>query len=212
MTFKGPEHSVFVAAGFLSNFPASATLSPPTMHPKIQEWEKQLHAITNRFQSSFGSLSAAELNLKPAPDAWSIAENLDHLIRINESYFPLIKQTRQGTLKLPFISKFAFFTNLLGNLILKSVEPERKKKVKTFAIWEPTPGQPHGEILERFVKHQRDLLNQMKSADDLLQKGSLVSSPANKLIVYKLETAFDILVAHEERHYNQALEVRQNIK
>jgi hypothetical protein len=40
-----------------------------------------------------------------------------------------------------------------------------------------------------------------------LEKGTVISSPANKYIVYKLETAFDIIVAHEERHLEQAKEV-----
>ena len=182
------------------------------MHPKIQEWENELNALTAQFKSSFSQLSVAELNYKPEPDSWSIAEILDHIIKINESYYPTIKQARQGTLKLPFVSRFPFFTNLLGNLILKSVEPERKKKIKTFSIWEPSKSHFDVSILERFEKHQREFINFIKSTDDLLQKGIIISSPANKLIVYKLETAFDIIVSHEKRHYNQALEVQESLK
>jgi hypothetical protein len=42
-----------------------------------------------------------------------------------------------------------------------------------------------------------------------VDKGTIISSPANKIIVYKLEIAFDIIVAHEKRHLEQAREVLQ---
>jgi hypothetical protein len=40
----------------------------------------------------------------------------------------------------------------------------------------------------------------------------VISSPANKNIVYKLETAFDIIVSHEQRHLEQAKEILQLMK
>lgn len=182
------------------------------MNPKIQDWEKELSALTAQFKSSFGKLNAEELNWKPDAKTWSIAENIDHLIKINSSYFPVIKQVRQGVLKLPFIAKFAFFTNLFGNLILKSVNPDRKKKIKTFHIWEPSSSQLGTDILQQFEKHQKEFIAFLKSTSDLLDKQTIISSPANKTIVYKLETAFDIIVTHEKRHYNQALEVLAQLK
>ena len=38
----------------------------------------------------------------------------------------------------------------------------------------------------------------------MLGKGVVISSPANKNIVYKLETALDIITTHEKRHFEQA--------
>ncbi|MFC5271677.1 DinB family protein [Adhaeribacter terreus] len=179
------------------------------MNPKILLWEKELNEITAQFKSSFGHLSEEELNRKPDSKTWSIAENIAHLIKINESYYPVIKAVGAGNLKLPFIARFSFFTNLLGKFILQSVEPERKKKIKTFRIWEPDTSQTQGNILEQFEKHQREFISFMKSTDGLLSKQTIISSPANNMIVYKLETAYEIIVAHEKRHLNQALEVLQ---
>ena len=182
------------------------------MNPKILQWEKDLNQITADFKHRLQNLSSCELNHKPDPNTWSIAEILDHLIRINESYYPVLKQVRQGTQKLPFISKFAFFTNRLGNAILKSVSPGREKKIKTFPIWEPRTGNLSGNMLEKFEKHQREFISFLKNQEDLLDKNVIISSPANRMIVYRLETAFEILVSHEKRHYNQALEVLSRLK
>jgi hypothetical protein len=179
---------------------------------KIQTWEKELKEITAQFKNAFGQLPEETLNRKPAPKSWSIAENMEHLIKANESYYPVIKAIRNGTQALPFVAKFSFLTNLLGKFLLKAVAPDRGKKVKTFPIWEPQNSTIKGDIVERFEKHQQQLIAFIKNAEDLLQKETVISSPANKLIVYKLDKAFDILVSHEKRHYNQALEVLNSLK
>jgi hypothetical protein len=129
------------------------------MNPKIQLWEKELNEITAQFKSRFGHLNPEELLRKPDAKTWSIAENMAHLIKINESYYPVVKAARAGHLKLPFIARFSFFTTRLGKFILRSVEPERKKKVKTFPIWEPDVSNLSGNILDQFEKHQREFIN-----------------------------------------------------
>ncbi|KAA9332786.1 DinB family protein [Adhaeribacter soli] len=177
------------------------------MNKEIAAWEKELNEIMRLFKTSFGHLSLEELNRKPNPQTWSIAENIQHIIKINESYYPVVRDFRNNRLKLPFISNFSFFTNLIGNSILKSVAPDRKKKIKTFPLWEPDASKIKGNILEEFEKHQKELIAFMKSCEDLLNRETIISSPANKMVVYKLEKAFEIMVTHEKRHYNQALEV-----
>lgn len=182
------------------------------MKEQIALWEKELQEITGLFRTSFGALTPEELNRKPDPQTWSIAENIQHLIILNESYYRVVRSVRNNNQHLPFIAKFSFFTNLLGNSILKSVAPGRKKKVKTFPMWEPNAGKIKCNILELFEKHQQEFIAFIKSCEDLLNRQTLVNSPANKMIVYKLEKAFEIMVTHERRHYNQALEVWQRLQ
>jgi hypothetical protein len=168
--------------------------------------------ITNSFKEKFGKLSAEQLNWKPNAQTWSIAQNIDHLIVINESYYPVIKSVREGTYKLPFIGKIGFMVNSMGKMILNAVEPTRKKKMKTFPIWEPTKSEISSDILAKFEKHQEELKKMISDSKDLVEKGAVISSPANKNIVYKLGTAFDIIVTHEQRHLEQAKEVFAQLK
>jgi len=175
---------------------------------KIQHWVDEINNVTHSFEEEFGSMDGFYLNHQPNPAAWSIGQNMDHLIKVNETYFPVIDKIRKGDYHLPFISNFNFITNFFGNFILKSVSPNRDKKVKTFAIWEPAMSNIKADILTTFKSHQEDLINLIHSSKDLLCKRTIVSSPANKIIVYPLEKAFDIIVSHEKRHFNQAMEVK----
>ena len=171
------------------------------------KWINRIDEITQTFKSEFVDLTVEELNWKPNNKVWSIAQNMHHLIVINESYYSLIKAIREGTFKISFIGKIGFIVNFLGKTILRSVQPDRRRKMNTFPIWEPSKSEISDDILERFINHQSELKELIKNSEDLLARRSVICSPANKNIVYKLETAFDIIVTHEQRHFEQAKEV-----
>lgn len=175
----------------------------------MKDWTLQLDKITERFVENFGSLSTDQLNWKPNSQTWSIAQNIDHLIIVNETYYPVLASLKEGTYKTPFIAKLGFIASFLGKTVLNAVNPDRKKKMKTFPVWEPTTSQIKDNILQHFEKHQSELKQQIETSKELVEKGTIISSPANKNIVYKLETAFDIIVSHEQRHLEQAKEVFQ---
>jgi len=164
---------------------------------------QQLEQITLAFQEKFSALSLEELNWKSKDDTWSIAQNIEHIIIINQSYFPILARIRSGIYRQPFMAKSKLLSSFFGNAILKSVRPDRKKKSQTFAIWEPSQ-QPSENILQEFGLHQAILKEKIKESQDLIQQGIIIVSPANKNIPYSLDKAFDILISHELRHFNQA--------
>jgi hypothetical protein len=175
-------------------------------------WTAQIDKTTNDFINSFGSLTGEQLNFKPNAEVWSIGQNIDHLIRINSSYFPVLTSLQDGTYKRPFIAKFGFLVDWIGKSILKSVHPNHKKKTKTFPIWEPVSSQISSDIIDRFELHQVTLKQMIVATSTWLDQGVVISSPANKHIAYSLETAFDIIVSHEQRHYEQAKRVLDALK
>ena len=173
----------------------------------ITKWTTAVDLITEDFKQHFGNLSAEKLNWKPTLQRWSIAQNMDHLIVINKTYFDIFSQVRAGGYTLPWLSRFGFMVRFFGKVILDSVQPDRKKKMKTFPLWQPSQSEIGGDILQQFENHQVQLKQWIASSSDLLDKETIISSPANKNIVYKLETAFDIIITHERRHFEQAKEV-----
>lgn len=167
-------------------------------------WIETIDKLTSHFVQEFSSLNEEELNWKPDPSSWSIAQHLDHLIVINHTYFPIIAALKARQYHLPFWGKFGFLVDFFGSVVLNAVKPEQPKKTKTFPIWEPASSTISSDILERFKAHQAELKHQIVSSEELLKNGTVISSPANRMIVYRLETAFDIIVVHEERHLEHA--------
>ncbi|KAA5536608.1 DinB family protein [Taibaiella lutea] len=181
------------------------------MTSKIQEWNKKIDHVTREFTERFADLSKDEITRKPNAESWSVAENLQHLIVVNESYFPLFNQVKQGTYKPPFVAKIPLLVNVMGKLILKSVAPSRRKKLKTFSIWEPSQAKVQGDVLKEFNKQQTILKTWIDNLQDKIQKDTIIASPANQSVVYTLEKAIDIIVTHEQRHLNQAIEAFDTI-
>jgi hypothetical protein len=167
-------------------------------------WLDRVAAVSSAVEHEFGDLDAARLNRQPAPGSWSVAQNLDHLIRLNESYWPVVDEVRRGEHRPPFTARIPFLVQSVGRMLRKGVQPDRKRKMRTFAVWEPTDEEIPADIVPRFLAHQEELQALITSSDDLVERQVVISSPANRHIVYPLEAAFDVIVAHEERHLAQA--------
>lgn len=177
----------------------------------MKAYQSKIDDITTSFSGIVHDMNHEQLNTKPAPEVWSMAQILDHLIVINNTYEPILQSLHQGTFRPPFHAKIPFIVSFFGNLILKGVRPENKKKTKTFPMWEPSKTEIPENIWELFSKHQELLKSWIAESQDLIKKGVVIHSPASKIIVYTLEKAFDIIVAHEERHLEQARELKKNL-
>lgn len=179
------------------------------MSEQIELWCKRLDEITDSFQRDFSSLSEQDLNWKPVADIWSIAQIIDHLIVTNRSYFPEVEKARSGKYRLPVTAKLNFLINFFGDLVYKSMLPENSRKIKTFPIWQPASSNIPKEIIKKFADSQTNLKTLIKNSIDLIEKRIVILSPASRIIAYRLDKAFDIIVAHELRHLKQAKELKK---
>lgn len=181
------------------------------MTAKVQEWNKKIDHVTQEFTERFSDLNEEEITRKPNAESWSVAENLQHLIVVNGSYFPLFEAIKDGTFKPSFVAKIPMLAKVMGKLILSSVSPSRSKKLKTFSIWEPTQSKIQGDVLKEFTKQQNALKTWIGKLENKIEKETIIASPANNNVVYTLDKAFDIIVSHEQRHLNQAIEAFDTI-
>ena len=77
------------------------------------------------------------------------------------------------------------------------------KKVKTFPMWEPRHSLIDPSIGDKFLEQQVDLSSYIELLDPFLEKNLMIPSPANSLVVYQLDQAIAIILAHEKRHLEQ---------
>lgn len=157
-------------------------------------------------------ISPDRLNWQPAVGSWSALQILEHLIAVNTSYFPITEDLKSGNYIRPFLGRLNFFVNLFGKLILKSVQPKELKKSRTFPIWEPSKSKLDGSTVSRFYEMQEALSQWIKDNEELIDQNPVVSSPANKNIVYRFQVLIDIIIAHEQRHMLQLADVLKRYK
>jgi arginine decarboxylase len=65
---------------------------PEDVTPIIAE----VREVSDEADRLFGQLTSAQLNWKPAPDSWSVAQCLEHLIAMNADFFPAFDAITRG--------------------------------------------------------------------------------------------------------------------
>ena len=171
---------------------------------------QQIKQVSHKVKQDFGDLSVTQLNWKPNPKSWSIAQCLEHLNNTAEVYYPKIDALASANYQPNMFERIHLFSGFFGNLLLGFTSPEIKKKTKTLKPFEPSTSNISAEIIERFQEEHQTLIRKMKALDKLDHKNTYLSSPAGNFITYNVHTLCTLLGNHTERHYAQAMNVMQH--
>lgn len=166
-----------------------------------------LEEVNATVEDTFVPLLHEQLNWKPAPDSWSIAQCLDHLIRTNESYLPQLAEISQGKKRPTLWERAPLLPNLFGRLLLKASRPSGEGKMQAPKAFRPLQSNLPVETPSHFLAHNRALMRQFEALPKEGLHRYRLTSPASKIIVLRLEEVVLILPAHEQRHLQQALRV-----
>jgi hypothetical protein len=163
--------------------------------------------ISAEVKASFGSLSPTQINWKPSAESWSVGQCIDHLIVANRPYGEIIDQVVQGRYQQTFLHRLPVLPGMFGRLLIKSLDPKAKRKLKAPAVFKPAASTVDGKIIDSFLAEQQKLIEKMKSTRGLNLAKIMITSPALSIVTYSLLDALRIIVVHEQRHFGQAKRV-----
>jgi hypothetical protein len=163
--------------------------------------------IADDARTSFGNLSAQQLNWKPSAERWSVAQCFDHLLVSNKGYLPIIESVRNGTKKTRFVERLPVLPGLAGKLLIKSLDPASTRKLKAPKSFQPAQSDVRSSIIDDFVAQQEQVIEGMKSTSHLDLEKIVITSPALSIVAYSLLDAYRVIVVHEQRHLQQAKRV-----
>ena len=138
--------------------------------------------------------------LKPSlTGGWSIAQCLDHLNSYGDYYLPRLRNVMQ----MEKTSDTLFKSGWLGNYFTKTMEPS-EKKYKAIKGHIPVKDLNATRVVAKFIDQQEELLLLLREAanGNLNRRIPITISP---LIRLKAGDIFRFLIAHNERHVQQAL-------
>jgi hypothetical protein len=181
-----------------------------TMKIAVEQLQKQLQSdlqlIMNQVETEFLPLSTTALNWKPQPDAWSIAECVEHLNLYARFYVPAIAQ---AICNAPTHARHEFRSGWLGEQFVKTVSPANVKRQKTFRRMTPAQSQLSLDVLQEFLQHQAELLQSLTQAQTVDWNKTRVPVEFWSWLKMNLGDAFRFVIAHEQRHLQQAQRVAQ---
>jgi hypothetical protein len=178
------------------------------MNDRLEKTANEVKEIADDAAAAFGGLGRDQLNWKPAPQSWSIAQCFDHLITVNSLYFPVFERMRSDNVMSRFWERNSPLSGFFGRYLIKILSPEYRKKVKTSKKAYPSASDLGGDIIKRFGEHQRQLAEHVRQVSPKIDlKKMIITSPLLGLVTYSLDDTLTILTVHERRHFEQARRV-----
>ncbi len=157
---------------------------------------------------AFSDISGPQLNWKPAPEKWSIAQCLDHLVVSDSSYFPEFEKITAGTYHMKFWEKYSPFTGIMGRIMKDRLQEQPKVKMKAPKKIHPSSSEIDTGIIERYHKNLDRFLGFISNCRSIDLDKTIISSPITSVVTYSLRDAIQFLIQHEHRHINQAIRVK----
>ena len=181
------------------------------MSERVEQLTNELKKSADDAKATFGELNAEQLNWKPAPKSWSIAQCFEHLITTHSLYFPLFEKLASGNVKQSVWESYSPLSGFFGRFLIKSLRPENAKPMKTTSKAYPSASEISGEIIDRYVEHQSQMIDAIKKLpSDIDPAKKIVTSPLMGLVTYSLADCYEILAVHGPRHFNQAKRVMES--
>ena len=166
------------------------------------------NSIAAEVKTTFGQFTRSQLNWKPSPERWSVAQCFDHLLTTNRGYFPAIDNVLAGK-KRTFWESVPLLPGLGGKLLIKAVEPASTRKFKAPKSFQPAQSDVSTSVISDFVDQQGKIIQKMKATEHLDLEKIVITSPVTAVMTYSLMDAYRIIVAHEQRHFQQAKRVTE---
>ena len=152
-------------------------------------------------------LSDAQWQFKPAPDRWSIAENLEHMVIVQERILGPIRDQLAQAPQPPADRDY----KQIDKIALEKM-PDRSIKAKSPDAIHPTGQLNPQAALQRLLRNYERLAEFVESTPDL-REHALESLPL-KFLTNGAHTTMDgyqwaiTVAAHDQRHVAQILEVK----
>lgn len=181
--------------------------SPPNALPdQLASYRQSFLAIKREAEDLTDGIPDEVLRMRPASDAWSVAECFDHLNTAGwlllQRMEPVMAESKEngpyGT--PPF--EYGFFSRFF----IWSMKPDSFFTFSSPSIYEPGPPETlhPNEVIVEFLALQEDLAGCITQAEGLDLRRIRVASPAVPLLRISLGAWFEAALAHERRHLEQA--------
>ena len=162
----------------------------------ITNWISEIDLITEKFNKSFSDFTQGEMNFKPEKTVWSIAQNIEHIILLNSSYFEYFEEIQNGNHSLPEIEDLDTKAQESVVALKPFTSPQRLEHTNTWDIWQPKQGLIEKNILQDFEESQFQFKNHIKRFEDLPLSETFIRYPGHLDLLFKLDDCIEFLIEH----------------
>lgn|SRR5215813_5899275 len=179
---------------------------PSVTSSELDHARLYLQQTQNGVVGATKGLSQAQWNFKPAPDRWSIAEIVEHMVLTQDL---VLGPTREKLAKAPPPSERD--SKLVDAIVVNQI-PDRTTKFKAPEFLQPAGHWTPAVAMDRLLRNYAQLTEYLETTPDLRQHA--LDAPPLKAVSKGAYDSMDgyqwilATAAHVERHTKQILEVK----
>lgn len=155
----------------------------------------------------FHDLTDAQLNWRPADDAWSIGQCIEHLLLANRQYLPVMRAAVDSTPPREGDEEPTYRSSFLGRLMVYAVGPDSKMSVPVPKQLVPSAAPVTQIIVKEFDTNTRAIIQLLADTAEIDLSRVKIQSPFAVWMRLRLGDAFKIIEVHNKRHLLQAARV-----
>jgi hypothetical protein len=183
---------------------------PPThiaLAREIEAFRQQFEQLSHDADSLVDTLSDNQFNWQPGPEAWSVAQCIDHLNTSARLYLPQLDEAIANAIRRGMYGEGPFSYNVIGRFLTAAMEPPARFRVKAPKPFHPPAQRPRSEVMAAFRAYQVQFCDRLRQSNGLDLARAKVRSPTVSWIRMSLGSGFALMLAHERRHLWQARNV-----
>ena len=177
-----------------------------TLAPDVDNYRQQFERLSAEADALVAPLSEEQFTWRPAPDAWSVAQCIDHLNVTARLFLPQLDESIAEATRRGLYGDGPFDHDLVGRFFVRTMEPPARLKIKAPTSFQPAQ-RSRSEIMAAFRAYQVQFVDRLRQASGLDLRRAKVYSPASAWIKMSLNSGFALMAAHERRHLWQAQRV-----
>src|SRR5688572_21401090 len=184
-----------------------ALSGPMVLTPECDTFRKEFEALAATGAALVEPLSDEQFTWQPAPEAWSVAQCIDHLNATAREYLPKLDEGIANAIRRGQYNPGPYKYNWVGRLMVYTMKPTTRWRAKTPQAFVPTSGRRRPEIMAAFGAYQVQYIDRLRQSNGLDLARARITSPVARWLRMPLGSAFALTIAHEQRHLAQARRV-----
>jgi hypothetical protein len=176
---------------------------PPThiaLAKEVEEFRQQFERLSQDADALVEPLTDDQFNWRPRPDAWSVAQCIEHLNTTARLYLPQLDEAIANAIRRGTYGEGPFSYDVFGRFFTAAMEPPARFRLTSPKPFLPPPARPRGEIMAAFRAYQVQFADRLRQANGLDLARAKVRSPTTTWLRFSLGSGFALMLAHERRH------------
>lgn len=173
----------------------------------LLEVRTALTEIAGQTEELFGKFDGRQLNWRPGSTQWSVGQCFEHLMTSNRLMLTVLDDALKGRGPRNIWARLPVLPGVMGRMLIRSQARNGSRKFTAPPQAQPSTTSVAADIIQRFVDQQREIAERLGALDEQDASRTIMTSPFVRFITYSVLDGCRLVVAHEQRHVEQARRV-----